>query len=822
MTEPAGTGLMAEDQRGDRASRAPEGATHATRSAIIQAALRYCGQGMWVTPTLGKRPVLDDWPHTHLDSEEIRRTFRPEHNVGVILGASDLADLDLDDALAMKAYQSMDLPELKGAAVFEHAGRPHFIIKAQGVETRRFKRSDGSTLLEIRGDGAQTVFPPSVHPDGLPYLWVNECDPPEVEASRLQTLAAMIATASYASEFWSLGSRHDLALALAGFLARRLAEADILAVIRSAAILADDDEVGDREAAVATTVQRVRAGDPVLGLPTLENLAPELARSLASWWGPGANDQDKVELSDSRPSQADLLVDIGHTAELFHDASGAGFARLQFSDHSEIWPLKSQMFRKWLRREFYRNHKKAPNTDAVNSASGVLDGIASFDGCEYDLQNRVAWHDGAIYYDLADARWRAVRIDSDGWNIVEQPPVLFRRYAHQRPQVDPIVGGDLRLVFRFLNVRPDDQLLLLTWLVTAVIPNIPHPVPDFHGQKGSGKSVGQRVLRRLIDPSGAESLSFPSDVRELVQQLSHHYAPVYDNIDDLKPWLSDIICRAVTGEGFSKRELYSDDDDVIYSYRRVVMLNGVNVVARRPDLLDRTILIGLDQISRRERREEHEFWAAFEEARPHIFGGILDALSGAMRVYSTLKIPLLERMADFTRWGAAIAEALGYGADAFIQAYGSNIGVQNLEGAQGHIVGAAVLALMEGRSEWSGSPTELFAALEEAGEAAGLFKRTASGKVDARGWPGAAHILSRRLNEVRGNLADLGLEIREQRGAKRVWEIVRVAEEVEKSSVGSVSGGGLYPAGASSADATDAADAITPPSEAGGWEVTIP
>ena len=787
-----------------------------------EAALEYRDRSMWVTPTDGKVPILDDWPNLRLDEDGIRRSFGPDHNVGVLLGASGLGDLDFDDPAAQEAYRALAPPELVGAAEFQHAGRPHLIVRCAGVQTRQFRRADGSMLLELRGEGAQTIFPPSIHPDGLPYLWVNDREPCEVEAGRLRMIAVMIATVAYTAEFWSAGSRHDLALALAGFLARRLAEPEVLSVIRAVAAVASDAEMADREAGVDTTVRRLRAGEPVVGLPTLDNLAPELARALASWWGVDADARDGEHAQgQGKPSQADLLVELGRTAELFHDPSGTGFARLNLGSHLEIWPLQSKRFRNWLRLRHYQQFGKAPNSDAVNAACGVLDGMACFDGAERDLHNRVAWLDGAIYYDLADQRWRAIRVQADGWTIVERPPILFRRYAHQRPQREPIGGGDLRLVRCFLNVRPEDELLLLVWLVTGFIPDIPHPVPDFHGEKGSGKSAGQRALRRLIDPSEVESLSFPSDVRELVQQLSHHYAPVYDNVDNLQPWLSDIICRAVTGDGFTKRELYSNDDDVIYSYRRVVMLNGVNVVARRPDLLDRSILVRLDRIPRTQRREEREFWAAFEEARPHILGGILDTLSAAMEIYPTLEITSLERMADFTRWGAAIAEALGYGAGEFLRAYGSNIGVQTLEAVQGHIVGAAVLSLTEGHNEWSGTPTELLAALEDAGENARLFRRRSNGKVDAKGWPGAPHILSRRLNEIRSNLTELGIEIVGGRGDERVMTIRRRAAEGGQSSVGSVVSVALNLHQSTCPDATDAADARSADSRADEWEKVI-
>ena len=511
------------------------------------------------------------------------------------------------------------------------------------------------------------------------------------------------------------------------------------------------------------------------------------------------------EATGAAKSQATALVRIGSEAELFHDSLGKGYARMEIGGHFEIWPLRSERFRNWLSFEYYRRQDKVAKSDAVSAARHVLEGKARFEGAEHELHNRVAWHEGAIYYDLGDAKWRAVRIDRDGWRIIERPPILFRRYDHQRPQPEPLQGGDSRRALEFLNVRSEDQLLLLAWLTIAFVPGIPHPVPDFHGEKGSGKTVGQRALRRLIDPSKVETLAFPRDKQELVQVLAHHYAPVFDNLDSLPSWLSDMICRAVTGEGFSKRQLYSDDDDVIYSYRRVVMLNGINVIAQRSDLLDRTILIALERIPKERRRSEADFWADFEEAHPFILGGIFDALSRAMGVQGNLELPDLERMADFTRWGAAVSEAHGYGKDAFLDAYARNVGIQTREAVEGDIVGAAILALMSEQEMWSGRATDLLADLEEAGIRERLFRRTANGNIDAKGWPGGPHILSRRLNAVQSNLADLGIAI--ERGEERTMTIRCVGREGAKSSVDSVDSVGLTPVAVASADASDATDA---------------
>jgi hypothetical protein len=175
-----------------------------------------------------------------------------------------------------------------------------------------------------------------------------------------------------------------------------------------------------------------------------------------------------------------------------------------------------------------------------------------------------------------------------------------------------------------------------------------------------------------------------------------------------------------------------------------------------------------------------------------------------MTIRPSVKLPGLERMADFTMWGAAIAEALGDGRDSFLSAYSRNIGAQNAEAIEGHIVGNAVLALMAGRDSWRGTPTELLDALEKAALNGRQIHKTGNGRVDTKGWPGAPHILSRRLKEVKSNLADAGMVVLEDRDDARTIEIARL--QGTGSSVGS---DGQTPKRQVEPDGTDASDATS-------------
>jgi hypothetical protein len=83
-------------------------------------------------------------------------------------------------------------------------------------------------------------------------------------------------------------------------------------------------------------------------------------------------------------------------------------------------------YRQLLARTYYEERGKAPGGSAKTDAIDVISGEALFGGDRHKLSNRVAWHEDAIWIDLSDDRWRAVRVSADGWEIVDNPPICFR------------------------------------------------------------------------------------------------------------------------------------------------------------------------------------------------------------------------------------------------------------------------------------------------------------------------------------------------------------------------------------------------------------
>ena len=175
---------------------------------------------------------------------------------------------------------------------------------------------------------------------------------------------------------------------------------------------------------------------------------------------------------------------------------------------------------------------------------------------------------------------------------------------------------------------------------------------------------------------------------------------IYDNISVIKEQISDALCRAVTGSGFSKRQLYTDDDDIIYYFLRCIGFNSINLAAIKADLLDRGIIIQLERIPKQNRRKIEDIWNDFEILRPQLLAYIFDILVKVLQVKQKGGIKIsngLNRMADFEEYAEIISRCMGYRESEFLRVYQDNIGVQIDEAIQASPLSMAVVELMDNK-----------------------------------------------------------------------------------------------------------------------------
>lgn len=203
-----------------------------------------------------------------------------------------------------------------------------------------------------------------------------------------------------------------------------------------------------------------------------------------------------------------------------------------------------------LARGYYGATGKAAGQQALADALLVIEGHA-LEGEPRPLHLRVAEQAGRTYLDLGDRTGRAVEIDAAGWRLVD-PPVLFRRLL-SGPLPQPTRGGTLEGLWDLLNVAVADRPLVLAWLIAALTPDIPHPILGLFGEQGVGKTTAAKVLALLLDPTPAPVRKAPRDAESWITAASGSWCVDLDNLSAMPDWLSDALCRAVTGDGDVRR-----------------------------------------------------------------------------------------------------------------------------------------------------------------------------------------------------------------------------------------------------------------------------
>jgi hypothetical protein len=481
------------------------------------------------------------------------------------------------------------------------------------------------------------------------------------------------------------------------------------------------------------------------------------------------------ENNGQKSNNARILVELAsqkeNTEKFFKDQYGRPHTAVRYGKEKiqAIMPLKSKKYKHYLSKLFRENMDgEIVSEETINNAINTLAADAEIDGETIPLHVRVAWgqkenkaKECCIYYDMTDEQSRIVEISADGWRMINGSdpdlPILFKRY-NQTPQVTPGENYTKDIFDRFLdltNVRNEEQRLLLkVFIVSSFIPEIDHPILTTYGPQGAAKSFLLTLIKLFVDPSKPVLLTLLKNIPEFIQQVNHNYLDFWDNVKYIPYWLSDEICKAVTGIGHTKRELYSDDDDIIYEHRRVLSINGINVALTEPDALDRSIFIELPDIDEVNRREKEELLVEFEKIRPKLLSYIFDTIVRALQIRPTLNLTRLPRMADFAKWGEAISRAIGYDALAFIEAYANNRNQRNLVAVEENIIGSVFVKFYRDyetknnlNSTFVGSPEMLYKAIID-------FAEPNEINVNSRQFPKAPNILVRKLKAIKSNLKD--------------------------------------------------------------------
>ena len=421
------------------------------------------------------------------------------------------------------------------------------------------------------------------------------------------------------------------------------------------------------------------------------------------------------EATQKPTSQATVLIEIGRRLDLFHNADGDHYAALQKHGHREVWALRSKPIKEWLQHGYFKLTGKGCNGQALNDALDTLGAMARFTGTQRDVNYRVAVaSDGAIYIDLGTKDWIAIEITPQHWQLVTTPPVMLTRTPKTLPLPLPVRSGRGFAQFQALFHLDDRQtLMIIAWMLAALRGVRPFPVLILEAEQGSGKSTLARAIKSLTDPATNALRSPPKDETDLATAAANCWVLSVDNLSGISPGLSDAICRVSTGGSISTRKLYTDGEEYSVEITRPVILNGIDELPTRPDLLDRSLIISLKQVAEDQRRTESDLRTEFERIRPEVFGDLLTATQTALANIATTTLDRLPRMADFALWVVAAEPALPGKPGDFIEYYRQDISNHAADAVASSSFGTELLRYLEARGGYEGNAYTLLTQLNQ-------------------------------------------------------------------------------------------------------------
>ena len=289
-----------------------------------------------------KIPIASDWPNQGKHLDEV---ISANGNLGLILGStSGILDIDLD-CMEAKALADVILPAPH--AIFDRGSTDsgHYLYQASSFGPRKSFNAEGakSTLVELRGEGSQTMIPPSVHPNGSPLAFISFHEKAtEVQYDDLLKSVNLLAACSEVAQNWGDGHRHNLVLAFSGLCLKEGIEPNlVMHFVQRICEITGDLEVSDRLNAIRTSY--AKPADSLLGYKGLvECLGQAKAKRIA----------DRIAAYTGRELSSDIVPMEPIKGELVNFG--------QFSDRSNVTEARMGIaFGQWLKgKAVYASEKK--------------------------------------------------------------------------------------------------------------------------------------------------------------------------------------------------------------------------------------------------------------------------------------------------------------------------------------------------------------------------------------------------------------------------------------------------------------------------------
>jgi hypothetical protein len=474
-----------------------------------------------------------------------------------------------------------------------------------------------------------------------------------------------------------------------------------------------------------------------------------------------------------RESAATALVAIAEAnLEVFCGTDGKVYASRKGRNVANVVGESGGVVRDLLSGFYYELNGKVCGRVAAAEALDVMRARARV-AVRKAVHVRTARVDGAVYVDLGWASSMEncyLCITPVGWRVEDAfIPEKFRRteltgpIMALHPDNDLYEPGTVEIgstdwlcrLRDLLNVKHEHWQIVVGWMVAVLLDGGPVPVLLLTGEQGTGKTSTARALVNLLDPSPAPVVSPPRDDHQWAIIAAARRVVCIDNLSTVPDWLSDALCRAVTGDGFLRRLLYSDDGIAMNEFRRAIILTSIDAGAIRGDLAERMLPVELDVIDPTARRSERELNDDLAAVMPYAFEEIVNLAWHCMGLeVDGVVAGDRPRMADFADILARIDHLTGWDS---LEQYRRTVARSLADAISGDHLAEAVAALVATTGTWKGSAKELLDAL-------GRWRPD-----DGRGWPKGPRGVVGALKRLAVPLRTQGIDVRTGRDHAGRW-----------------------------------------------------
>jgi hypothetical protein len=368
--------------------------------------------------------------------------------------------------------------------------------------------------------------------------------------------------------------------------------------------------------------------------------------------------------TDPSTIRTSLDTIIETETKLFKGYDRRIYARFRSDDAVEIVCVDSERFKAWLTQQCVKAWM-TPHKQAIELAIESVKAKPWSDLDPVGVRVGTTSPDDVIYWDLSDGTGRAIEITASGWNIVDDPAVLFPTHETRQRLGTPKSGGSIHDLRERFGLSAHNEALIFSFFLGCLRGTGPYPVLAILGPDGCGKTALATFLCAVLDPATQRLRNIPKNQKELAITARDNHVLAYDNIQVVPPWLGSAVREVSKGTIFT--ECSGGREHILFEGARPVILVGSDEMLLNRELASRALVVRLDPRTSFVSGIEEDFRGV-----PEIQGALLDIVAHGLGRLPELEALTPIRDYEFERWIEA-CELSRWGLEVQREAYEANV-----------------------------------------------------------------------------------------------------------------------------------------------------